>query len=158
MFGGITESDLDTSSSEDDDDDDDSSVSSRPSSPGSPSGFNTRETNHKDGPTQDILKKCLEMLNSDISDTETQPQPDVDRDSMSSASSNFSIDIKAELGDQEKFDKLSVKTTSPLCEGLLKIASPVPPLPLPPAQPSVTKAHVTPPSPSPSPTPSSGPP
>ena len=105
---------------------------------------------------QDILKKCLEMLNSDISDTETQPQPDVDRDSMSSASSNFSIDIKAELGDQEKFDKLSVKTTSPLCEGLLKIASPVPPLP--PAQPSVTKAHVTPPSPSPSPTPSSGPP
>merc|ERR1719211_902499 len=72
MFGGITESDLDTSSSEDDDDDDDSSVSSRPSSPGSPSGFNTPETNHKDGPTQDILKKCLEMLNSDISDTETQ--------------------------------------------------------------------------------------
>ena len=52
MFGGITESDLDTSSSEDDDDDDDSSVSSRPSSPGSPSGFNTPETNHKDGPTQ----------------------------------------------------------------------------------------------------------
>ena len=49
MFGGITESDLDTSSSDDDEDDDSSNASSRPSSP---SGFNTPETNHKDEPTQ----------------------------------------------------------------------------------------------------------
>ena len=89
---------------------------------------------------QDILKKCLEMLNSDISDTETQPQPDVERDSMSSAaSSNFSIDIKMETDTCSK-----VKTTSPPHEqGLLKIASP-----LPPALPDVTPP-VSPPSPGP---------
>ena len=66
---------------------------------------------------QDILKRCLEMLNSDISDTETQPQPDVERGNLSSASSPCSVDIKAEPG-----GSLPV---SPLCEGLLKIASPV---------------------------------
>ena len=48
MFGGITESDLDTSSS-DSDDDDSSSGSSRASSP---SGFNTPEINNKEEPTQ----------------------------------------------------------------------------------------------------------
>ena len=73
------------------------------------------------------------MLNSDISDTETQPQPDIDRASLSSAaSSEFSIDIKAEAENQEKFDKLCVSvktghTPSPVHEGLLKIASPLPP-------------------------------
>ena len=63
------------------------------------------------------------MLNSDISDTETQPQPDIDRASLSSAaSSEFSIDIKAEAENQEKFDKLCVSvktghTPSPVHEG-----------------------------------------
>ena len=51
MFGGITESDLDTSSSEDDDDEDDSSDAGS----SSPSGFNTPETNHKDEPTQVVI-------------------------------------------------------------------------------------------------------
>ena len=51
MFGGITESDLDTSSSEDDDEDD--SSDSSPSGYASPkSGFNTPEANQKDEPTQ----------------------------------------------------------------------------------------------------------
>ena len=51
MFGGITESDLDTSSSEDDDEDD--SSDSSPSGYASPkSGFNTPEVNQKDEPTQ----------------------------------------------------------------------------------------------------------
>ena len=50
MFGGITESDLDTSSSEDDEDD---SSDSSPSGYASPkSGFNTPEVNQKDEPTQ----------------------------------------------------------------------------------------------------------
>ena len=83
------------------------------------------------------------MLNSDISDTETQPQPDVERESMSSASSTLSMDIKTtEL-------KCDTKTTSPICEGLLKIASPLPPLP------DANKGQVT---PQPSPPPSPGPP
>ena len=80
------------------------------------------------------------MLNSDISDTETQPQPDVERESMSSAaSSNFSIDIKMDTDSCSK-----MKTTSPPHEqGLLKIASPLPP-PLPDVTPPVS-----PPSPGP---------
>ena len=50
MFGGITESDLDTSSSSEDDDD---SSDSSPSGFASPkSGFNTPEVNQKDEPTQ----------------------------------------------------------------------------------------------------------
>ena len=58
MFGGITESDLDTSSSEDDDDDDSSVSSSRVSSP---SGFNTPDTNQKDEPTQ--VNNFIQKLN-----------------------------------------------------------------------------------------------
>ena len=96
------------------------------------------------------------MLNSDISDTETQPQPDIDRASLSSAaSSEFSIDIKAEAENEERFDKLCVKTgSSPVHEGLLKIASP-----LPPSASVLSRSPLTPPSASPSPrTPSPGPP
>ena len=81
------------------------------------------------------------MLNSDISDAETQPQPD---SRSSSVSSNFSLDVKMET---------RVKTTSPPCEGLLKIASPLPNQPPPPP-----KCPVTPEPPSPSPPPSPGPP
>ena len=59
MFGGITESDLDTSSSEEDDDEDDSSDSS-PSGYASPkSGFNTPEVNQKDEPTQVRKQGCF---------------------------------------------------------------------------------------------------
>ena len=57
MFGGITESDLDTSSSEDDEDD---SSDSSPSGYASPkSGFNTPEVNQKDEPTQ-VGIKCFQ--------------------------------------------------------------------------------------------------
>jgi len=118
MFGGITESDLDTSSSESEDDE--SSESSRASSP---SGFNTPETNMKDEPTQDILKRCLEMLNSDISDTETQPQPDVEKEAPGS---DFPAVHKPEIVKLDKSDneKTPTKQMTPYPQGLLKIATP----------------------------------
>eukprot|EP00092_Neocalanus_flemingeri_P002753 GFUD01002948.1.p1 GENE.GFUD01002948.1~~GFUD01002948.1.p1 ORF type:complete len:935 (+),score=127.71 GFUD01002948.1:291-3095(+) len=118
MFAGITESDLDTSSSESEDDD--SSDSSRASSP---SGFNTPETNQKDEPTQDILKKCLEMLNSDISDTETLPQPDVEKETLSS---DFHAVHKPEIAKLDKADseKTPTKQMTQYPQGLLKIATP----------------------------------
>jgi len=119
MFAGITESDLDTSSSESEDDE--SSDSSRASSP---SGFNTPETNLKDEPTQDILKRCLEMLNSDISDTETLPQPDVEKEAPSS--SDFPAVQKPEIVKFEKSEneKTPTKQMTPYPQGLLKIATP----------------------------------
>lgn len=118
MFAGITESDLDTSSSESEDDE--SSDSSRASSP---SGFNTPETNMKDEPTQDILKRCLEMLNSDISDTETLPQPDVEKETLSS---DFHVVHKPEIVKLDKADneKTPTKQMNPYPQGLLKIATP----------------------------------
>jgi len=118
MFAGITESDLDTSSSESEDDE--SSDSSRASSP---SGFNTPETNLKDEPTQDILKRCLEMLNSDISDTETLPQPDVEKEAPST---DFPAVHKPEIVKLEKSDneKTPTKQMTPYPQGLLKIATP----------------------------------
>ena len=57
MFGGITESDLDTSSSEDDDDDSSDSSHSGYASP--KSGFNTPEVNQKDEPTQVWKQVCF---------------------------------------------------------------------------------------------------
>jgi len=119
MFAGITESDLDTSSSESEDDEE-STDSSRASSP---SGFNTPETNMKDEPTQDILKKCLEMLNSDISDTETQPQPDVEKETLSS---DFEVVHKPEIAKLDRAENVKTpkKQMPQYPQGLLKIATP----------------------------------
>ena len=147
MFAGMTESDLDTSSSDSDSDSDSSASSrpSSPSGFNTPEINNKEEPTQVSGAEsnrldckdkivwlgkiklqgvelikytfQDILKRCLEMLNSDISDTETQPQPDIERGS--SASSQVSVDIKCEPGE------LETDSLSPACEGLLKIASPV---------------------------------
>ena len=61
MFAGMTESDLDTDS--DSDSDSDSSQSSSP-------GFRTPDTENPPGPTQDILRRCLEMLNNDLTEAE----------------------------------------------------------------------------------------
>jgi len=87
MFGGVTESDLDTDS------DSDSSSSSRCSSP----GFRTPEI--KEGPTQDILRRCLEMLNNDLTEAEK-----VHKANLAKKETETEVD-KMEEPVQEKFGR-----------------------------------------------------
>ena len=126
LFSGITESDLDdssSSSSEDDSDDDivSSKMTSKANTPIT-TGYNTPDSRSQDsksrpesaaGPSADILQKCLEILNSDISDSETLPQPDV------------VVNTK----DEDKMDDCAKENVKPCIfpdysQGLLKIASP----------------------------------
>ena len=109
LYAGITESDLDSSSSESEDSSPDSSQCPSPST-----GYNTPDTRLKPGPTADILQKCLDILNSDISDSETLPQPDIVKEPNKS--------LKPET--QESDEKKAVRTLPQFSQGLLKIASP----------------------------------
>ena len=109
LFAGITESDLDSSSS---DSEDSSRESSRCVSPST--GYSTPDVKIKPlGPSADILQKCLDILNSDISDSETLPQPDVVKETPLS---------KPETQISE--EKKTVTLPSQYSQGLLKIASP----------------------------------
>ena len=105
LYSGITESDLDSSSSESEEEEGNSSQCASPST-----GYSTPGA--KTGPTADILQKCLDILNSDISDSETLPQPDVVKEAPVHKPETQYSDEK--------------KTVGTLHQGLLKIASPLP--------------------------------
>ena len=116
MFAGMTESDLDTDSDSDSDSD-----SSRSSSP----GFRTPDTENPPGPTQDILRRCLEMLNNDLTEAER-----VHRENLAKEKEALKSKKVARAEEPKKFDDVEKEDaagkTREAPQGLLKIASPSP--------------------------------
>ena len=139
LYAGITGSDLDdsSSSSSEDDESDENTRSNAPTGPGTPAGgstgYTTPESRLQDqdggskdasrpgsGPTADILQKCLDILNSDISDSETLPQPDVVKSKQGEGEGE---DDEGKIDDFTK-DPVKVCIIPDYSQGLLKIASP----------------------------------
>ena len=141
LYAGITESDLDDTSSDSSDSDEDENLSSKATTAmgtparGGSTGYSTPDSRLDDGesgadsksgsgggPTADILQKCLDILNSDISDSETLPQPDVVKSNKEGEGDN------SEKGKIDDFSKDLVKPCiiPDYSQGLLKIASPIP--------------------------------
>ena len=118
MFAGMTESDLDTDS--DSDSDSDSSQSSSP-------GFRTPDTENPPGPTQDILRRCLEMLNNDLTEAERVHRENLAKEKEAQKSKKVARaeeETKKEEEDVEKEERNRKSREPP--QGLLKIASPSP--------------------------------
>ena len=141
LYAGITESDLDDSSSDSSDSDEDENLSSKATTAvgtpacGGSTGYSTPDSRLDDGesvadsksgaggPTADILQKCLDILNSDISDSETLPQPDVVKSKKEGEGDTI------EKGKMDDYSKELVKPCTIIpdySQGLLKIASPLP--------------------------------
>jgi len=116
MFAGMTESDLDTDSDSDSDSD-----SSRSSSP----GFRTPDTENPPGPTQDILRRCLEMLNNDLTEAERVHRENLAKEKEAQKSKKITrAEEPKKVDDVEKEDDTGKTREAP--QGLLKIASPSP--------------------------------
>ena len=117
MFAGMTESDLDTDSDSDSDSD-----SSRSSSP----GFRTPDTENPPGPTQDILRRCLEMLNNDLTEAERVHRENLAKEKEAQKSKKVArVEEPKKCDDVEKEDD-TAKNRDAAPQGLLKIASPSP--------------------------------
>ena len=124
MFAGMTESDLDTDSDSDSDSD-----SSRSSSP----GFRTPDTENPPGPTQDILRRCLEMLNNDLTEAERVHRENLAKEKEAKAKEKEAQKSKKvarteEIKKDDDIEKEEDDTakTKEAPQGLLKIASPSP--------------------------------
>ena len=137
LFAGITESDLDSSSSESEDESTrDSSRCVSPASPGldrKAAGSGSSCSGRVKGaaaPTADILQKCLDILNSDISDSETLPQPDVINETTKPETEMFEEKKIVKQACAAPSSRSSPTNPTPnvfspaFTQGLLKIASP----------------------------------